>query len=689
MTNSYYNHASGKPQNVSRGLSSDMRSEFDQIAQAFDKVPDLPIIDGSGQNYYVDTGTVNNIAIALTTNISSAYDGMELVIKAKNAPTGISTITAGSLPVVNILRFDGSPIQANDWVTNQIITLRYDAARGAYQYTPPFNGTATVSIPLSDGSPLLKNAIDTSKLLQFNLAAISTGTTRVYSVTDRNFTISPYIVPSARTSNTILGAADMGSIIDFTSGGFIQTFTAAASLPAGWFVYVKNSGTVTQEVQLEAPSAVSTTSTTSNSISAGTTWTVATGLSISTGDAVLIRRTSDTVNQWISGTVSSYNSGTGSLVVTVIARVGSGTFTDWTITTRPTNTGIDGLANFVVYQNEIRLIYKDNNQFKSIVVEPYYMSRIVTFTYIHPPSYGGTDLDLVGGGGGGGSGCRGATGSVRAGGSPGGTPARIARRINGLITGGSYQCNVGAAGVAGTAITIDNTNGNNGTSGGDTSFGTIITALRGVAGVGGSATTSAVSGSGSVTVGSSGVTGQNGGHPFIPNILGDGSSALSNNIDGGGAGTGVSTSSAGNSVWGGAASPIVDASAANSFNSGSSVYGVPGAGHGGMVTAANTVPAIAGSAGARGSYTVGGGAVGGTCGASPTAGGNGINAAGDYEVGSSGAGGGSSNTVAAQKGGDGGFPGGAGGGGGGSSNGRNSGAGGSGAGGRMVLAGVM
>jgi hypothetical protein len=51
------------------------------------------------------------------------------------------------------------------------------------------------------------------------------------------------ITRSARPSNTILGAADKGVLIDITSGTFTQTFTAAATLADGWWCYIRNSGT--------------------------------------------------------------------------------------------------------------------------------------------------------------------------------------------------------------------------------------------------------------------------------------------------------------------------------------------------------------------------------------------------------------------------------------------------------------
>jgi hypothetical protein len=48
---------------------------------------------------------------------------------------------------------------------------------------------------------------------------------------------------SARTSNTILAGADLGTIINWTANTFTQTLTAAATLGASWYCWVRNSGT--------------------------------------------------------------------------------------------------------------------------------------------------------------------------------------------------------------------------------------------------------------------------------------------------------------------------------------------------------------------------------------------------------------------------------------------------------------
>jgi hypothetical protein len=56
--------------------------------------------------------------------------------------------------------------------------------------------------------------------------------------------VSVLIPRSSRTSNTILGTADKGKVIDVTGAStFTQTLTAAATLAAGWWCEYRNSGT--------------------------------------------------------------------------------------------------------------------------------------------------------------------------------------------------------------------------------------------------------------------------------------------------------------------------------------------------------------------------------------------------------------------------------------------------------------
>jgi hypothetical protein len=58
-----------------------------------------------------------------------------------------------------------------------------------------------------------------------------------------NVALDTSLLRSERTANTVIGVSDKNSLIDITSGTFTQTFTAAATLGSGWFLYLKNSGT--------------------------------------------------------------------------------------------------------------------------------------------------------------------------------------------------------------------------------------------------------------------------------------------------------------------------------------------------------------------------------------------------------------------------------------------------------------
>lgn len=57
-----------------------------------------------------------------------------------------------------------------------------------------------------------------------------------------NFVLPPSqsLIPSVRTSNTILGLSDNGALIQVTTGGFTQTVTSAATLGTGWYVLYWN-----------------------------------------------------------------------------------------------------------------------------------------------------------------------------------------------------------------------------------------------------------------------------------------------------------------------------------------------------------------------------------------------------------------------------------------------------------------
>ena len=284
---------------------------------------------------------------------------------------------------------------------------------------------------------------------------------------------------SARTSNTILAAADIGKLIDITSGTFTQTFTAAATLGSNWFCYLRNSGT---------------------------------------GDITLDPN---------GGEV------------------------------------IDGLASYVMYPGETRLVTCNGTDFFTIVLTGYYRTFTATGSWIKPPGYAAHSGYLWAGGGGG---CVGG-GTYVAGGGGGSCLPFTAQSAT---LAASITVTIGAGGAG-------STNAGAGGNGGTSQFSTFVAYGGGGCGSTGEGGSGGglLSAGGSVAV-SSFVTG---GMPS--------SAATTTNIhnEGGGGGGGTSyynnTTVGGSSVWGGGG---------GGCSGGSSVWG--GGGGGGT-----TPPTMAGTGG--------------------------------------------------------------------------------------------
>lgn len=133
MSNVYYNHNDGVPAVLSRGASALIGSELDLIATGFGLLPSAIGLSGSSQNYAADTGSVNAVTVTAPPNVVAYADGLEIVFSAAHANTGAATIAVGSIGTANIVRPDGSALQANDFLLNQMVELRYSAAETAFQ----------------------------------------------------------------------------------------------------------------------------------------------------------------------------------------------------------------------------------------------------------------------------------------------------------------------------------------------------------------------------------------------------------------------------------------------------------------------------------------------------------------------------------------------------------------------------
>jgi hypothetical protein len=142
-------------------------------------------------------GTADALTITLTPAITAYAAGQifQFIAASTNA-TATPTINVNGVGVKTIKRQSGAAIQAGDISAGAVVQVAY-------------NGT------------------------DFLLTGVTAGQASSLGV----------VLYSGRTSNTILGGADRGYLIDITSGTFTQTFGAVSALGVGWWLYLRNSGT--------------------------------------------------------------------------------------------------------------------------------------------------------------------------------------------------------------------------------------------------------------------------------------------------------------------------------------------------------------------------------------------------------------------------------------------------------------
>lgn len=150
------------------------------------------------------------------------------------------------------------------------------------------------------------------------------------------------------TPQGIVNVGNMPGAQDLAA--FTATATAAAAAAAASATAAGGSATsAAASAAAAALSGATLTASSTTSLLVGTgaqSLTVQTARQFANGAFLLITRTSDPTNTWMFGQVTSYNAGTGALVVGITAIKGSGTFTDWTVNLSGTQgaTGSPGAA---------------------------------------------------------------------------------------------------------------------------------------------------------------------------------------------------------------------------------------------------------------------------------------------------------------------------------------------------------
>lgn len=356
----------GKPAYLSREISSEIRNEFQLVANAIDLFPDPEY----SPNYAADSGTADVYAVTLAPVPAAYTAGMSVLFKATNANTGASTLNVNSLGAKSIKRQDGSALQANDIYAGAMIRVSYDgtnfqldqnslsaatsAAASAVTATTQA-GIATTQAGNAAGSAASASSsagTATTKAGEAAADRVQTGLDRIATAADAAQTALDRIATAADRVQTGLDrtAASGSASTATTQASNASASASAASISAG------NASTSEANALAYAAKLTGTSVTTLTPSLAEKVVTTQSGKDFDAGTYVMLVSASNAA-VWMYGPVTSYASTTLTFTPSVIGTATSKS--DWVIAGRvgaqgptgPAVTTIVGMSNTIAQFN--------------------------------------------------------------------------------------------------------------------------------------------------------------------------------------------------------------------------------------------------------------------------------------------------------------------------------------------------
>lgn len=214
-----------------------------------------PVVTNTVISSTVQNNTMSDVATALTQSI--AYDGTTTPVA--NLPMGNFRHTGVAIATAQACYGSVTDIQNGTLVTLSAVagtntitatapfTVAAYAAGQCFRFVASGSNTTAATINIS--------ALGAKSITKFGTTALNAGDiasggvyeivydgTQFQLIGARQGGSVAAATYNARSSNTIFASGDLGSMNEFT-GTFTQTFTAAATLGAGWYVDVQNVGT--------------------------------------------------------------------------------------------------------------------------------------------------------------------------------------------------------------------------------------------------------------------------------------------------------------------------------------------------------------------------------------------------------------------------------------------------------------
>lgn len=171
-------------------------------------------------------------------------------------------------------------------------------------------------------------------------AAASSATTASGHATTASGHASTAATQATNASNSATAAASSATSASNSATAAASSATSASSSATA--------AAASAATAVAAPG-TSATSTTSLAVGEGSkSLTIQTGKSLVVGMPVVIARTAAPATTYMVGIVTAYTSGTGALVVEVSSSLGSGTYTDWTVSLTGPQGALSGVSAFML-----------------------------------------------------------------------------------------------------------------------------------------------------------------------------------------------------------------------------------------------------------------------------------------------------------------------------------------------------
>lgn len=283
--------------------------------------------------YGTDTSASAALYEVTVPYLPGAYrEGLEVTFKAIFENTGAANISVNGGTNEPILDGTGAALVAGSIKAGQTISvIREPGASGTgFQLL----STVLLQSDIQDAvdAAAAAEASAAAALVSENNAATSetnaAGSASAASTSETNAATSE---TNAGNSETAAGISETNAGNSETAAGISETNAAASETAAG--ISETNAAQSAVDASLAAVAVITGTSTTSVTIGTGAkVWTIELGKEFATGMSVKIVDDAAPTTNFMTGTITAYNSGNGQLDVLVSNATGSGTKTAWTIT---------------------------------------------------------------------------------------------------------------------------------------------------------------------------------------------------------------------------------------------------------------------------------------------------------------------------------------------------------------------